>query len=136
MSLDRYQATFGKSPFAGQEGERGGPPLAAPRAPRIRALRRDVFVIYRPLNHCPFCQRQIYPNPNLDTGQMPPLLEDPGVEYLCPHVRRTAYQELLDQEVRKEVNILTSDMTTLSNGTVQVVVSWAIFDVPAKREEA
>lgn len=131
MNRDRYDETFGKDPFATQEPARRGPGGAG-APPKIRAVRHDVFVIYRPLHACPFCSRRLHASeprggdgPDLPLDAVEPL-DDPGErEYLCPHVRRTEYQKLLDDAVAERVSVTDSAATTLGNGTVQILVTWS-----------
>jgi len=98
-----------------------------------------VYVIYRPLHACPFCERRLYTGTDADGARVEPpdFLADPGeTEYRCPHVRRTEYQALLDRNVAETVQILGHTPTTLGNGTVQVLVSWIEVEGPQKMTPA
>lgn len=122
------------NPWAGQPDAPRGPAHTAAR-PRVRAARQEVFVIYRPLHACPFCERRLFAGTDADGNRVEPpgFLPDPGEEeYLCPHVRRTAYQKLLAESVAETVQILGHTPTTLGNGTVQVLVSWMEVEGPQK----
>ena len=124
MSDDRYNETFGRDPWGATEPARRGP-QAASGAPRVRKWHRDVFVIYRPLHTCPFCSRKIHAERDTEGNFLGEAMPDPGdTEYLCPHVRRTEYQQVLDKLAAESVFVGESTVTTLANGVVQVVVTW------------
>lgn len=128
------ESPLSPNPWAGQPDSPRGPAHAGARV-RVRAARQDVFVIYRPLHACPFCERRLFSGTDADGNRVEPpgFLPDPGdSEYLCPHVRRTEYQEILDRSVAATVEILGHTPTTLGNGTVQVLVSWIEVDGPQK----
>lgn len=140
MSRDHYAETFGRDPWAGGEAERRGPGSSG-APPQILALHHDVFVIYRPLTACPFCSRRLYPQGDGGDGDEAPrrpvdLLPDEGKEYLCPHVRRTEYHALLEDARRRRVSVTDSAATTLANGTVQVLVTWAVLAHGPKADAA
>lgn len=122
------------NPWAGQTDAPRGPAHTAARV-RVRTAHQEVFVIYRPLHACPFCERRLFAGTDADGNRVTPpdFLGDPGAtEYRCPHVRRTEYQELLDRNVAETVQILGHTPTTLGNGTVQVLVSWIEVEGPQK----
>lgn len=93
------------------------------------ALHEDVFVLYRPLDACPFCRKRLAQHSDAEGNIVEPenALEDPGdVEYLCPHVRKKEHDALLAEAIAGKVHLITRERTVVS-GTVLVAVSWGIL---------
>lgn len=108
------------------------PDAEPPRGPSGQAssqylsLHEDVFVLYRPLDACPFCRKRLNTHVDGEGNLVEPenALEDPrDTEYLCPHVRKKEHDELLAKAVAGTVDIMSRDRAVVS-GTVQVTVAW------------
>lgn len=92
-----------------------GPP--GPRPPSYVEAHFDTFVVYRPVDACMFCLRAVS-----EEG-----FAAPEGEYICPHVRKAALEDLMMKIERSEVELkFAAQTTTLKNGVVQVTLGWAV----------
>lgn len=111
------------NPWERVEGMRG--PNAG--VGRLRGMHHDTFVTYRPAHLCSFCKKVT----SADDFEPP----DKG-DYLCPHVRRTDLEAVMDKVSRGEAINMGMESTTLVTGLVQVTLTWAEVDAPKEEAEA
>lgn len=88
-------------------------------------MHHDTFVTYRPAHLCTFCKK-ITAKEDFEAPE--------NDDYLCPHVRRTALEDVMNKVSQGEAVNLGMETTTLMSGLVQVTMTWA--DVDAPKEEA
>ena len=133
-TTDPYKKAFGTQARSYEEDQPGAPrgPMG-PQAPmRPLSAHMEVFVIYRPLMTCVFCERRLFSSEDEDEKrETTDLIPDNNEEYICPHTRLKDLQRLMARASAGEVVIGTSVPNTLVNGVTQVLVSWVV--PPPKR---
>jgi hypothetical protein len=79
-------------------------------------MKRQVFVIWRPVSKCDRCQANIKNNLA--------ALPDEG-DFTCPHVQTQAYEEVMNRSLDGTYALHSENESMLQDGTVIVSVKWS-----------
>ena len=95
-----------------------------------------VFVLYRPWEKCPRCQRAIADAEDKakEDDSVKPLLPLDEGDYTCPHTHAKEYARVIDRSLRGDILLTMRDNFMTPDGVRRIQVEWLEADPDKQRE--